>query len=159
MDIDAGEVREIIQTFINEPDGRVSYILENIQRKYRHLPEEALRIVAAELEVPLTQLYGVATFYAAFSLEQKGEHIISICHGTVCHVKGAKQVSDAMCGMLGIKEGQTTPDKLITLEEVRCLGCCSLAPVISVDGEIHVGMTAAKVPDILAVLRGGEQQA
>ena len=157
MDIDAGEVREIIQKYINEPDGRVSYILETIQRKYRYLPEEALRIVAEELEVPLTQLFGVATFYAAFSLEQKGEHIISICHGTVCHVKGSKQVGDAFCKQLGIKEGETTPDKQITLEQVRCLGCCSLAPVISVDNEIHVGMTASQVPQIIADLRGGGQ--
>lgn len=157
MDIDAGEVREIINKYINEPDGRVSYILETIQRKYRYLPEEALRIVAEELEVPLTQLFGVATFYAAFSLEQKGEHIISICHGTVCHVKGSQQVADAFCKQLGIREGETTPDKKVTLEQVRCLGCCSLAPVISVDDEIHVGMTASRVPQIIADLRGGGQ--
>lgn len=157
MDIDASEVRGIINQYINEPDGRVSYILETIQRKYRYLPEEAIRIVAEELEVPLTQLFGVATFYAAFSLEQKGEHIISICHGTVCHVKGAKQVSDAFRRELGIKEGETTPDKLVTLEQVRCLGCCSLAPVISVDDEIHVGMTASRVPQIIQELRGGGQ--
>ncbi|MFA7149065.1 MAG: NAD(P)H-dependent oxidoreductase subunit E [Syntrophomonadaceae bacterium] len=157
MDIDASEVRGIISQYINEPDGRVSYILETIQKKYRYLPEEALRIVAEELEVPLTQLFGVATFYAAFSLEQKGEHIVSICHGTVCHVKGSKQVSDAFCKELHIKEGETTPDKLVTLEQVRCLGCCSLAPVISVDGEIHVGMTASRVPQIIQELRGGGQ--
>lgn len=157
MDIDASEVQGIINQYINEPDGRVSYILETIQKKYRYLPEEALRIVAEELEVPLTQLFGVATFYAAFSLEQKGEHIISICHGTVCHVKGAKQVSDAFRRELGIKEGETTPDKLVTLEQVRCLGCCSLAPVISVDDEIHVGMTASRVPQIIQELRGGGQ--
>lgn len=156
MEIDVGEVKAIVDQYRYQPDGRVSYILEAIQKKYRYLPEEALKVVADELDIPLSQLFGVATFYAAFSLEQKGEHIISVCHGTVCHVKGAKQVQQALNEILGIKEGETTPDKFVTLEEVRCLGCCSLAPVISVDGRIYMGMTASRVPEIIAELRGGE---
>jgi NADH-quinone oxidoreductase subunit E len=156
MEVIAHEVLEIVNRYRDFSDGRVSYIMESIQKKYRHIPEEALRIVAGELEIPLTQLFGVATFYAAFSLEEKGRHQISVCHGTVCHVKGAKRVGEALQKDLGIKEGETSADKFVTLESVRCLGCCSLAPVISVDGEIHVGMTPAKVPEILAKLRGGE---
>lgn len=156
MDIVEGDVLEIIDRYRHEPDGRVSYIMETIQKKYRHVPEEALRLVSRELNIPLTQLFGVATFYSAFSLEEKGEHIISVCHGTVCHVKGSKRVAEALHKELGIREGETTEDKFVTLESVRCLGCCSLAPVISVDGEIHVGMTAANVPEVLAHLRGGE---
>ncbi|MGI6686325.1 MAG: NAD(P)H-dependent oxidoreductase subunit E [Bacillota bacterium] len=156
MDVVLEDIQNIIHRYRLEPDGRISYILETIQKTYRYIPESAMRIVSRELNIPLTQLYGVATFYSAFSLEEKGEHIISVCHGTVCHVKGSKRVAEALRKELGIKEGETTKDKFATLEAVRCLGCCSLAPVISVDGEIHVGMTSTKVPDVLAHLRGGE---
>lgn len=156
MEVAVEEIREIIERYRQEPDGRVSYILETIQKKYRHLPEQALRVVSEELDIPITQLFGVATFYAAFSLEPKGEHIISVCHGTVCHVKGSQKIAQALEKELGIKEGQTTADGFVTLDSVRCLGCCSLAPVISVDENIHVGMTPAKVQEILTELRGGE---
>lgn len=156
MEVAVEEIREIIERYRQEPDGRVSYILETIQKKYRHLPELALRVVSEELDIPITQLFGVATFYAAFSLEPKGEHIISVCHGTVCHVKGSQKIAQALEKELGIKEGQTTADGFVTLDSVRCLGCCSLAPVISVDENIHVGMTPAKVQEILTELRGGE---
>jgi len=152
--MNTAEVREIIARH-PEPEGRVAAILEEIQKKYRHLPEEALRIVSGELGVSLTRLYGVATFYAAFSLEPKGEHLISVCHGTACHVKGAKNLAERWEKELGIREGQTTADGMFTLEAVRCLGCCSLAPVFGIDGKTYGGVKPEQVPEILGEWKGG----
>jgi len=142
------EVREIIAEQ-HESVGALSNILEQIQKKYRYLPEEALRIVALELKMPLSRVYGVATFYAAFSLEPKGEHLISVCHGTACHVKGAQALTKSLEEELGIKEGETTKDYSFSLEAVRCLGCCSLAPVISIDGKIYGRLNSEKVSQLL----------
>lgn len=148
------EVLEIVAKH-QETDGKISGILGDIQKKYRYLPEEALRQVARELKVPLSQLYGVATFYAAFSLEPKGEHLISVCHGTACHVKGAVQLTERLEQELGIKEGQTSRDGKFTLESVRCLGCCSLAPVISIDGKTYGRLKPEDVPEVVTSWRGG----
>jgi len=138
-----------------EPDGQVAAILEDIQKKYRHLPEEALHIVAEKLGLPLPQLYGVATFYTGFSLSPKGEHVVCVCHGTTCHVKGAKLLSEHLEKEFGVKAGQTTADGAFTLEVVRCLGCCSLAPVVSVDGKTYGGVKRGQVPELLADWKGG----
>ncbi|NPV30048.1 MAG: NADH-quinone oxidoreductase subunit NuoE [Firmicutes bacterium] len=150
------EVRELIARH-QTPNGRVSGILGEIQKKYRYLPEEALRLVARELGIPLTQVYGVATFYAAFSLEPKGEHLICVCHGTTCHVRGAKQLAERLEAELQIKQGETTKDGKFTLEAVRCLGCCSLAPVVSIDGKVFGRIRPEQIPEVVSAWRGGEQ--
>lgn len=143
------EVLDIISRY-QDANGRVSGILGDIQQKYRYVPEEAMELVARELRIPLTQVYGVATFYAAYSLEPKGEHLIAVCHGTACHVKGAVQLSERLEKELQIREGQTTKDGRFTLEGVRCLGCCSLAPVMSIDGKTYGRMKPEDVPGTLA---------
>lgn len=139
------------------PNGRVLFILEEFQRKYRHLPEEALRAAAEELGLPLGQLYGVATFYTSFSLRPRGDHIIGVCHGTVCHVKGAGRVTSELEKALGVAVGGTTADGRYTLESVKCLGCCSLAPVASIDGEVQARLSPEAVVKLLEpAAPGGE---
>ncbi len=149
------EVRRIVGSRL-DPEGRLLSILEAIQQKWRYLPEEALRVVAQELQIPLSRVYGVATFYGAFSLEPKGKHLISVCHGTACHVRGAGQLTERLEKALGVKEGETTEDGLFTLESVRCLGCCSLSPVISIDGTTYGRVKPEQVLEIVAQWKGGK---
>jgi NADH:ubiquinone oxidoreductase subunit E len=149
------EVRRIVGSRL-DPEERLLSILEAIQQKWRYLPEEALRVVAQELQIPLSRVYGVATFYGAFSLEPKGKHLISVCHGTACHVRGAGQLTERLEKALGVKEGETTEDGLFTLESVRCLGCCSLSPVISIDGTTYGRVKPEQVLEIVAQWKGGK---
>ncbi|MFZ5634051.1 MAG: NAD(P)H-dependent oxidoreductase subunit E [Bacillota bacterium] len=130
-------------------NGRVLNILAELQGKFKYLPGEALRAVAAELGVPLSQLYGVATFYGSFSLQPRGDHTIGVCQGTVCHVKGAGRVTAALEKKLGITVGGTTGDGLFSLDAVKCLGCCSLAPVVSMDGSVHARVRPDSVDELL----------
>lgn len=144
------EILSIIEKY-PEPEGRVNGILQEIQARYRHLPREALNIVAKKLNLPLSRLYGVATFYAGFTLKPQGEHIISVCHGTACHVKGAGRITEALEECLGICTGETTPDGKFTLQAVNCLGCCSLAPVLTVDERTYGKLTpesARRIADL-----------
>lgn len=158
MDMEEDEIREIIVCH-REQNGRVTAILEDLQQRCRYLPEQALRLVAGELGLPLSQLYGVATFYAAFSLEPRGEHLISVCHGTACHIKGARQLTERLESELHTRPGHTTRDGQYTLQTVRCLGCCSLAPVFSVDGHVYGRMKPDAVPGVLAGVREGKTDA
>jgi len=111
-------------------------ILQDLQALRRYIPEAELRLISRELDVPLTRLYAIATFYRAFRLQPRGRHEISLCMGTACHVRGAMRVKDAIERELKIGEGDTTPDKRFSFETVRCLGCCGQAPVMMVDGEL-----------------------
>ena len=124
-------------------------ILHCIQKEEGYLPENLLRELADGLGVPLSRIYSVATFFKAFSLVPRGRHIISVCAGTTCHVRGAKMIIEELERRLGIKNGETTPDKKFTLETVRCLGCCSLAPVVSIDGDIHGRLSLEEVSNLL----------
>ncbi len=110
-------------------------MMQAIQAHYRYLPEAALRHLSARLGVPLTKLYEVATFYASFSLEPKGRHILSVCTGTACHLRGSHRMVEHLCQRLGVTPGGTTPDKEFTLETVNCVGACAVAPVVVLDGE------------------------
>lgn len=138
-----------------EQSGRVFFILEEIQKKYNYIPKDILKTVAKELAIPLTQLYGVVTFYAGFSLTPKGENVISICHGTVCHVKGSKMLGETLEQELGVRDGETTPDGKFTLQSVRCLGCCSLAPVVSINNKIYGNLDREKLRVLLKEYRDG----
>jgi len=120
-------------------------ILQDIQAKINWLPETALRRVAEVLSIPLARVYGIASFYKAFSLKPRGKHLVQCCTGTACHVRGGPRVRASLETHLGIGEGETTPDMLYTLEMVRCLGCCSLAPVVMVGDEFHGQLNQASV--------------
>jgi NADH-quinone oxidoreductase subunit E len=124
-------------------------ILQDVQSDLNWLPEEVLRAVAAKLGVPLMDVYGVASFYHTFSLKPRGKHIITVCVGTACHVRGGQRIVDEIGRRLEIAPGETTPDKNFTIETANCLGCCALGPVVVVDGEYHGGMTARKVSSVL----------
>ncbi len=124
-------------------------ILENIQAKYGYLPENALREVAAETGRSLVDIYGVATFYRAFSLTPRGRHLVSACLGTACHVRGGPVIAKEIGKQLGIKPGQTTSDNEFTFETVNCLGACALGPVAVVDGHYFPNMKTSMVKQIL----------
>ena len=146
MDFEARELAETIEQ--NGADASLISILEEIQGRYRYLPQEAMILVSERLGVPLSQVYSVATFYHAFSLVPRGRHTISVCTGTACHVRGAVQVLNRLETGLGVRPGETTRDRQFTLETVNCLGCCALGPVIVVDGEYHGKPTTADLHEI-----------
>ena len=124
-------------------------ILQKIQEAYGYLPAGVLMNVSNRTGIPASRIYGVATFYEQFHLEPHGRHTIRCCRGTACHVKGAERITETFEGELGIKRGSTTKDMLFTLEAVRCIGCCGLAPVLKVGEEIHGQMTKGGVPELL----------
>ncbi len=112
-------------------------MLQDIQRELKWLPEEVLRIVSWRLDVPLTQLYALGSFYKAFSLKPRGRHLVNVCLGTACHVRGGPALEQALEKELKILPGETTADDRFTMEVVRCVGCCGLAPVIVIDENFH----------------------
>lgn len=141
-------VDQTCQKYENSQESLIM-ILQDIQGEYKYLPEPALREVATRLNVPIAQVYGVATFYKAFSLEPRGKHLIQVCCGTACHVKGAPQVVDRLERALGVKCGNTTKDKKFTLETVRCVGACALAPVVMIGEDTYGRLTQDAVDKVL----------
>ena len=135
--------------------GELISILEEIQAKYSYLPQELLREVAEQTGRSLTDIYGVATFYKAFSLQPRGKHLVSVCLGTACHVRGGPAIADELEKQLGVKAGQTTADKEFTLESVNCLGACALGPVVVVDGHYFSNVRTSQVREILEKSKKG----
>jgi NADH-quinone oxidoreductase subunit E len=131
-------------------------IFQEIQTEYGYLPRDALIRVSERLAIPLGQIYGVATFYKAFSLKPRGKHQISVCLGTACHVRGAEAVLRRIERELGIRHGESTEDMEYALQTVNCLGACALGPVVTIDGQYHGGMTSAKVAELLRKHRAGK---
>jgi len=142
------KVEKITEEYKNNGMSLVS-VLQDINTIYNYLPENILRYISQELDVPLSLIYRTATFYNAFSLEPRGKHIITVCMGTTCHVKGAPMIVGALERELSIKVGETTEDMNFTLETVACLGCCGLAPVITIGEDLHGKLTQANIPKIL----------
>ena len=124
-------------------------IMQDIQKEFNYLPPETLKHVARRLDIPLPRIYGVATFYRAFTLKPRGKYTISICLGTACHVRGGKRVLEELERQLGIKAPDTTANLKYTLQPVNCLGACALGPVVVVNGEYHGQVTPKKVAGIL----------
>ena len=143
------EIKEIIRGFERNP-GNLIPILQAIQHNFGYLPEEAIAEVAQHLKMSESNIYGVATFYTQFKFIKPGKHIITICQGTACHVRGSEELIDFFRFNLGIEPGQTTKDGMFTLERVACLGCCALAPVMVIDDETFGGVTTAKAEKIIA---------
>ncbi|MBN1424385.1 NADH-quinone oxidoreductase subunit NuoE [Candidatus Fermentibacteria bacterium] len=125
-------------------------ILQDVQRKVGYLPIDSLRRIAETLRVPLSRVYAVATFYKAFKLKPAGRHIVKICLGTACHIKGGGEIMRAMETELNVKPEEATPDGRFSYEAVRCVGCCGLAPVIMVDESFHGKVGAKDVKQVLA---------
>lgn len=128
---------------------KIIQVLTDIQGTYNYLPRENLEYVSSRLNVPLSKIYSIATFYANFSLNPRGEHLCTVCTGTACFVRGVPHVQKRIEDRLGVNAGETTADNRFTLETVNCLGACALAPIIVVDGEYHGQATVQKVDTIL----------
>lgn len=131
------------------PAASIIQILQDIQAAEHYLPREALEYLARRLHLPLGKIYGIATFYSAFSLEPKGKHICTVCMGTACHVRGAPMILGEFERRLGITAGQNTPDREHTLETVNCLGCCAVGPIVVYDGKYHGQFELKDVPKLL----------
>ena len=125
-------------------------ILQDTQAEFHYLPKEALTQVSDTTGIPLSRVYSVATFFKAFSLKPRGKHLINVCLGTACHVRGTSKVLEQLERSLNASRGETTSDFKFTLETVNCMGCCALGPVVNIDGEYFGQMSAAKVDSLLA---------
>jgi NADH-quinone oxidoreductase subunit E len=125
----------------------------DLQELYGYLPEWVLRRVSDRLDVPLIEVFRLANFYTAFSLEPRGLHLLTVCTGTACHVRGAPRVLDEVMAQLGIGPGETTADRAFTLETVNCLGACALSPVVVIDGKYHDNVTPARLRTLLDTIR------
>ncbi|WP_326911310.1 NADH-quinone oxidoreductase subunit NuoE [Sedimentibacter sp. MB31-C6] len=130
--------------------GVLMQTLHKAQQIFGYLPIEVQKFISYELDIPLAEVYGVATFYTQFSIDPKGKHKIGVCLGTACYVKGSQLVLDKLSKELNIKVGGTTEDNLFTLEATRCLGCCGLAPVMMIDDEVYGKLDPKKIPEILS---------
>ncbi len=130
-------------------------MLQDLQEEHNHLPREKLVDLAARLGVPLSRIYSVATFYKAFSLKPRGKHVVHVCMGTACHVRGAQRILEGIERKLGIKAGETAEDLSFTLETVNCLGSCALGPLVVIDGKYHGKATSTKMDKALDKLQKG----
>ncbi len=128
------EVNRILKRYGNDPTDIIA-ILQDVQHAYRYLPKDVMETLATKLDIPLSRVYHLATFFRAFSLEPRGKHELHVCLGTACHVRGAPRILEALERALKIRAGETTPDLQVTLETVNCVGACALGPVVVVDGE------------------------
>ncbi len=156
MAIELTPVDTIIEKYGGDQRSLISLLLD-IQDKYFYLPQEALERVAEKVQVPPIQVYQVARFYKAFSLKPRGKHLITVCDGTACHVRGGERMVEQIGRLLKVTPGETTEDQLFTLETVNCLGCCALGPVMVVDGTYYGKMAATKIEKVLDKYRGAKE--
>ncbi|MCX5894583.1 MAG: NAD(P)H-dependent oxidoreductase subunit E [Proteobacteria bacterium] len=150
------EVRTIVNRYGKDRAFLVS-ILQDIQARYNYLPKDILLEVAEELHISPSLIFSVATFYKAFSLTPRGKHIVSVCVGTACHVRGAPKILDTLERTLEIKPGQTTKNNQFTLETVNCVGACAVGPIIIMDGEYHGQMTLSKAGSVIGSVKAKEE--
>lgn len=142
------ELGTFIGTMKQKP-GPLMPVMQKAQDIFGALTFDVQEFIAAELNIPMADVYGVSTFYSQFALEPKGEHIIGVCMGTACYVKKAEGILNELSGQLAIKPGNTTPDRNFTLEATRCLGCCGLAPVIMIDDQVYGRLKPEDISEIL----------
>jgi len=135
---------------VKDTKGPLMPVMQKAQEIFGCLPIEVQDCIAEAMDIPMTDVYGVATFYSQFALKPKGEHVIGVCLGTACYVKNAQPILDRLSKELNINEGETTENGKFTLEATRCLGCCGLAPVIMIDDDVYGTLTPDDIPEILA---------
>lgn len=143
------KIAEIIDRNAHEKEGVIQLLLD-IQGELNWVPREAMEQIGKRLQIPLSEIYQVASFYKAISLNPRGRHVVNICLGTACHVRGGARIMDKAKEILGVSAGKTTSDMEFTLGRVNCLGCCALGPVMVVDGEAYGKLTPAKVGEVLS---------
>ncbi len=146
--MESSEIDTIIKQY-GEKESAILAILQDIQTKEKYLPKEVLEQVSQKMRIPMANIFRIATFYNALSIKPRGRHKVDVCLGTACHVRGGNKIIDKLSRDLGIQVGETTKDKRFTLELVRCVGCCSLGPVMVVDGNVFGRLTQEKVPGLL----------
>ena len=143
-----GRVDSLIDSYIDKEELLIS-LLQDIQTEFNYLPQDVLVSVSQKLDIPLSQVYSLATFFKAFSLKPRGRHLVTVCVGTACHVRGAQRMVDKLERDYELRLGGTTEDSRFTLETVNCLGCCALGPVVVVDGKYESQMKADKLDRVL----------
>ena len=142
------QITEIVERYKDE-ETPLMMILEAIQSEYGYIPLEVQELVSSLMNIPVAEIYGVVTFYSFFSLTPKGKYVIGVCLGTACYVKGSQLVMDKFSELLGIKPGETTADGLFTLDALRCIGACGIAPAISINGKVYPKMSVDKVQAVI----------
>jgi NADH-quinone oxidoreductase subunit E len=147
-ELDLSQVDALVEPYLDK-QGVVIPVLQKIQEHFGYLPRPALERVARRLRIPLSRLYGVATFYAQFKMMPRGRNIIRVCKGTACHIQGGSKIAERIEEILKIKVNETTPDMKFTLEEVACIGACALAPVMMINDEPYGRLTPDKIKKIL----------
>ena len=141
-------VLNICRKYKNEPSP-LMLVLSETQKEYGYIPLEVQELISKELNIPVSDIYGVVTFYSFFSLEPKGRYVIAVCLGTACYVKGGQNLLDKFAELLKIKPGQTSEDGLFTLDALRCIGACGIAPAISINGKVYPKVTLSQVQTII----------
>ena len=141
-------IHEICDRYANEKTP-LMMILSDIQKEYGYIPMEVQQIVSKRTGISVAEIYGVVTFYSFFSLEPKGKYVIGVCLGTACYVKGAQQIIDKFSEILGIKAGETTADGLFTIDALRCIGACGIAPAVTINGKVYPKMSVDEVPGVV----------
>lgn len=151
--MDAAKLDSIIDGY-NGDETAILAVLQDIQAEFNYLPKEAMKRVAEKLNVPFSRVSALATFFAAFALSPRGKHIVTVCMGTACHVRGAPRVLEEIERDLKIKSGENTPDMAFTIETVNCVGACALGPLVIVDGNYHGNLTTSEVTGMIDQYRG-----
>jgi NADH:ubiquinone oxidoreductase subunit E len=148
-------LQSVLQGRRSQPQQLIE-VLQDVQDLYGYLSQESMTEVSAELGVPLIEVFRVASFYKAFSLTPRGRHVLTVCSGTACHVRGAARIVDQVTGELGVQPGKTTGDGQFTVEAVNCLGACALGPVVVLDGVYHSQMTPRRLRRLIESVRQAE---
>ncbi len=149
------KILEICDRYADEPSPLL-LILSTVQKEFGYIPLEVQQLISAKTGIPVSEIYGVVTFYNFFSLEPKGKYVIGCCIGTACYVKGGQKVLDKFAELLHIKPGETTEDGLFSLDALRCLGACGIAPALSISGKVYPKVTLDQVPTIIKEYREKE---
>lgn len=148
----------ILEKSQSQPDQLIE-VLQDVQEQYGYISEDAMREVSTELGTPLLEVYRVASFYKAFSMEPRGKNVLTVCTGTACHVRGANLVLNQATGQLGVAPGEMSEDGLFTIEHVNCLGACALAPVVKENGNCHHHMSPGKLRKLIKSLENSDKEA
>lgn len=145
-------IKSICKRYKNEASP-LMLVLSDVQKEYGYIPLEVQEIISEELNIPVSDIYGVVTFYSFFSLKPKGRFVIGVCLGTACYVKGGQNIIDKFGDILKIKPGQTTEDGMFTLDALRCIGACGIAPAISINGKVYPKVKLSDIPNIIKEYR------
>ncbi|MFC1668815.1 NADH-quinone oxidoreductase subunit NuoE [Spirochaetota bacterium] len=152
MTISLDKVKEVIERY-RDQKGALIPMLQDVQEVYGYVPEETVELISKEFNIFPVEIFGILTFYSQFNLEPRGKYIVRVCQGTACHVMGGRDILEYLSDRLGIGDGETTEDKVFSLERVACLGCCGIAPVVAVNQEFYGDLTIEKLDGLIETYR------